>query len=508
MRRPALRTRVALAAAAAVFLAVAVLGGASQLLIGHELRSSLDRGLEARATDVARLSVSAPALLTAPGALDAPYGGRDLVVEVLDRRERIVARSAVLGGRLLPARRLVAAAIAGGRTGFGRVALSGDDVRVFVAPLPDGGPAGGGAVIVGSSTAEIERTRERLAKLLLVSALAAAALGAAAAAALTSRGMRPLRRLSAGAGEISRTGDPSRRLPPGGSGEVAELSRTLNGMLDALERARATERRFLADASHELRTPVTALVGNVAYLARHGADDGVLADLQADAARLARLIDDLLTLERRDDAPARSERVALGVLAREAAAAGPEGAVRVVGESAAPGWETAGAPPGLKTTGAPPGLKTAGAAPGRDATGAARTPDEGATTVLGDPQALARAVDNLVANALAHGAPPVEITVSGADGRARLTVADSGPGLAAEQAEAAFGRFWRGPDAARRPGSGLGLAIVRDIARAHGGDVRVAGARFTLELPVAPIVTKPSRSGSTVDPMSSHGSQS
>ncbi len=469
MRRPALRTRVALAAAAAVFLAVGLLGGATQLLTGHELRSSLDRGLEGRATDVARLSVSAPALLTAPGALDAPYGGRDLVVEVLDRRRRIVARSAVLGGRLLPASQLVTAAIGDGRTGFGRVRLSGDDVRVFVAPLPEGGPAGGGAVIVGSSTQEIERTSGRLARLGLLSALAAAALGAAAAAALTSRGMRPLRRLSAGAGEIRRTGDPSRRLPPEGTGELAELTRTLNGMLDALERARATERRFLADASHELRTPVTALVGNVAYLARHGADAVVLADLQADAARLARLIDDLLTLERGDDAAARRDLVSLAALAREAAAAHPADAVRV----------------------------SAAAAGGGDA-----------VAVRGDPEALARAVGNLVANALVHGAPPVVITVSSADGRVRLTVADSGAGLEAAHAEAAFGRFWRGAQAAGRPGSGLGLAIVRDIARAHGGDVEVAGAAFTLELPAAPIVREPSSSGSTVDAMSPHRSPS
>jgi two-component system, OmpR family, sensor kinase len=460
VRRPALRTRVALAAAAAVFLAVAVLGGATQLLIGHELRASLDTGLKGRASDVARLSASAPALLTAPGALDAPYGGRDLVVEVLDRRRRIVARSAVLGGRLLPAPALVTAAIDRGRTGFGSVRLTGEDVRIFVAPLPDGGAAGGGAVIVGSATAELDRTRERLAKLVLASALVAALLGALAAAALTGHGMRPLRRLSAAAGEIRRTGDATRRLPPEGSGEVAELTRTLNGMLDALEHAQATERRFLADASHELRTPVTALVGNVAYLARHGGDDAVLADLLADAARLARLIDDLLVLERREGPTVASEHVDLAALAHEVAALHPGAGVRVeVGTPA---------------------------------------------MVQGDRAALARAVGNLVANAVAHGAPPVVVTVGADAALARLAVTDAGPGLPAGQAEAAFGRFWRGADTTVA-GSGLGLAIVRDTARAHGGDVTVDGATFTL---VLPIVRKPSSSPSTVDPMSSHRSPS
>ncbi len=462
MRRLALSTRVALAAAGAVFLAVALLGGASQLLISHELRSSLDRGLRSRAGDVARLSVSAPALLTAPAALDAPVGGRDLLVEILDDRRRIVARSSALGGRLLPADALVTAAIARGRTGYGRVRLSGEEVRVFVAPLPAGGAAGGGAVVVGSSTAELDRTRARLARLLLASALAAAALGALGAAALTVRGLRPLRRLSAGASEISRTGDAARRLPPGGSGEIAALARTLNGMLDALDHARATERRFLADASHELRTPVTALVGNVAYLARHGADDGVLADLQADAARLARLIDDLLTLEREETASGHPVPVDAGQLAREVAGAHPGVEVEIVRDAA----------------------------------------------VEGDPRALARALDNLVVNACVHGAPPVVVRVDAVRGRVRLAVTDAGPGLDAAHAEMAFTRFWRGPQASGRPGSGLGLAIVRDIAQAHGGDVEVAGASFTLDLPASPIVTNPSRSSPTVDPMSSEGSSS
>src|SRR5438046_2852820 len=78
--------------------------------------------------------------------------------------------------------------------------------------------------------------------------------------------------------------------------ELGELSDTLNRMLAALERARETERRFLADASHELRTPLTSLRGNAAYIARHGAEADALADLEADAARLGRLLDDLLAL--------------------------------------------------------------------------------------------------------------------------------------------------------------------------------------------------------------------
>ncbi|MDQ3241472.1 MAG: hypothetical protein M3Q43_08825, partial [Actinomycetota bacterium] len=102
LRPVALRARVALAAAAAILAAVILLGGAVFGLVARELRSSLDETLEARAGEVARLAASTPVLLTAPGALEGRLGGRQLLVQVLDRRGRIVARSLALGGRVLP----------------------------------------------------------------------------------------------------------------------------------------------------------------------------------------------------------------------------------------------------------------------------------------------------------------------------------------------------------------------------------------------------------------------
>jgi len=133
--------------------------------------------------------------------------------------------------------------------------------------------------------------------------------------------LQPLARLDRAAGEIGRTGDPSRRLPdPHGADEVGRLATTLNAMLESLERAQESERRFLADASHELRTPLTALRGNVAHLARHGATPALVADLEADAERLARLADDLLTLSREEAASPPSDDVRLDKLARAAGA--------------------------------------------------------------------------------------------------------------------------------------------------------------------------------------------
>ena len=148
---------------------------------------------------------------------------------------------------------------------------------------------------------------------MLLSSLVAALLAAALATVLARRALRPLRRLSTGAREIERTGDASRRLPdPHMRDEVGTLAETLNAMLASLERARAAEQRFVGDASHELRTPLTALRGNLAYATRHGADPEVLADIEADAARLGVLLDDLLALAREDAAaPARGEPVDL-----------------------------------------------------------------------------------------------------------------------------------------------------------------------------------------------------
>ncbi|MEA2156242.1 MAG: two-component system, OmpR family, sensor kinase, partial [Solirubrobacteraceae bacterium] len=330
--------------------------------------------------------------------------------------------------------------------GYGADSLGPEPIRLYAAPLGElgGGAAAGGAVVVAGTTSDIRETLNRTRRLVLLCALAAAALAALAATLLTRRALAPLKRLSSGARLIERTGDASERLPvPATRDEVGELALTLNAMLASLERARESEQRFVADASHELRTPLTALRGNAAYVARHGAEPAVLADIEADAARLAALLDDLLALAREDAAaPAQGEEVDLAELARELAAS-DENAEVVVAPGAA------------------------------------------ATAVRGEPVALQRAVANLVRNARTHGPPGGRITVTvggGGGGRARVTVADEGPGLSADEAAHAFERFWRGPGA-RSGGSGLGLAIVRAIAERHGGTITADGPRFTLELP-------------------------
>ncbi len=429
-----LRARSIVAAAVAVLLALVVVGVGVDLLVSRDLHRSLDRTLRRRAVEVAQLSASAPALLTSPGALDAPLAGQQLDVEVVERHDRIVARSLALGGRVLPAQTVMRSVVAHGQGRYTNGDLGSDELRMYVAPLAEtGGPAAGGAVAVAASTRDLSSTLANVRLFVFAAALVAAGLAALALTLLMRRALSPLGRLAHGAAEIETTGDPTQRLPEPGSGdELDELARTLNAMLASLERSREGERRFLADASHELRTPLTALLGNVEYVSRHGASPGLVAELQADARRLAKLADDLLTLSREEATAPFDDRVRLDELARAA------GVDLVAAEE---------------------------------------------VSVRGDRLALERALTNLVENARRYGPEGGRVTVEvhAVDGLATLSVSDEGPGLQPYLATRAFERFWRGRSGGH--GSGLGLAIVRATAERHGGRAYAEGARFTIELP-------------------------
>jgi signal transduction histidine kinase len=189
---------------------------------------------------------------------------------------------------------------------------------------------------------------------------------------------------------------------------------------------------------------VTALLGNIEFVARHGAEPEVLSDLQRDADRLARLVDDLLVLER----------------------AG------------------AGAGAGAELTTVDLSEVVSGAVNGHaDGRVAAERIDW--VAVRGERGALARMLENLIDNAIVHGPAEGRVTVSlvGEAERVLLTVRDEGPGPDAAMRERLFERFWRSPAASERPGSGLGLSIVAAIAEQHDGRVSVDGSAFTVSLP-------------------------
>ncbi len=436
------RLRVALAAALVILLAAAALGTAVVLLAGRDVADARDRALRERAVAIEQLAVTAPALVTRPGALETPLTGASTSVELVDRNGAIVARSSALLARPLPRLAVVDAVLRGGAPRYATVDVAGRALRVFAAPLPvsAAAPLGGGALIVAASADPGDETVHRLRGTVIVTAAIVALLAGLLAALTTRRALAPLTNLSAAAAGIARTRDASRRLPASGADdEVGALAGTLNEMLTALERAQAAERRFVADVSHELRTPLTALRGNALHAAAHGADPALLADLAADAERLARLVDDLLALAREGAGGGATQVVHLD----EIAAAIAEREPRVTVDDSEP------------------------------------------VPVSGDRDALARAVGNLVANALTHGPAGGRVTLRArrAGALATITVEDEGPGPPPAAAAHLFERFWRGAGSADRPGSGLGLAIVRATAERHGGTVRVAGSAFTIELP-------------------------
>jgi two-component system OmpR family sensor kinase len=331
----------------------------------------------------------------------------------------------------------------------------------------------GGYVLVqyGRPLGDVQPTIARVELLLLLGVLAGSGLALLAGATIARRAMQPIAQLTSTAAEIARTQDAGAGVPlPEADDEIAELARTLQGMLRSLDDAHAEteamlarQRRFVADASHELRTPLTSVLANLELLADrseigqlHGEEaDAVRAALRS-SRRMRRLVADLLLLARTDVGR---------VTPRE-----PVDLARIVPDAAAE----------LGPLSAKHELSL----------------DVGPAIVLGDHDELLRVTLNLIENALRYTPPGRSIWVStateGAD--AVLVVEDDGPGVPDELAPNLFERFVRG--AGDRGGSfGLGLAIVRAVAESHGGSVTLEqtrrpgidhGARFVVRLPLAP----------------------
>lgn len=273
---------------------------------------------------------------------------------------------------------------------------------------------------------------------------------------LVGRTLRPVEAIRREVADIN-GGTLDRRVPvPTTGDEVEQLARTMNDMLERVEVSSERQRRFVADASHELRSPLTRIRTELEVDLAHPAtaDHGhTHLSVLEEAGRLERLVDDLLLLARHD-------------------AGGPVAQPRAVELDALVESEV---------------LRRPETAPVRfDATGV--TP----ARVIGDPAQLARAVRNLLDNAEHHARNHAAIRLRAVDHLAVLCVDDDGPGVPPAAAVRIFERFTRLDDAraAVDGGSGLGLAIVRDIVARHGGTVRVeegplGGARFVVELPLA-----------------------
>ncbi|WP_193345476.1 sensor histidine kinase [Gloeobacter violaceus] len=332
-----------------------------------------------------------------------------------------------------------------------RTGSSGEKFLYIAEPLRLGGEPRGllvAAYCVSCERREVERSVMVVAQVFIGATLLASLLAWIAA----GRVLAPLRLLAETARSIGES-DLTRRIPAGDRGELGELAATFNQMLDRLEAAFASQRNFISDAGHELRTPITIVRGHLELL---GDDPGERAETMAivydELDRMNRFVDDLLLL-------ARAERpdflffelFDVGELTDELYAKARALAPRE--------WSI-------------------------EARGSGR--------MVADRQRLTQAVINLAQNAVQHTAPGDRIAIGSAlrGVWVYLWVSDCGPGIAPEDQRRIFERFERGSHS-RYEGSGLGLAIVQAIATTHGGSIQLtsvpgAGATFTLVLPLDP----------------------
>jgi signal transduction histidine kinase len=296
-----------------------------------------------------------------------------------------------------------------------------------------------GVVVVAASLEGSDEAVAAVAPLLSVGGAVLLGLVAAVTWVATGAGLRPVEAMRGEAARISTAG-LERRLPvPAADDELRRLAVTLNEMLDRLEASAVRRRRFVADASHELRSPLAALRTIVEVGVAPAADAALTADLLGEIGRLQRLVDDLLFLAAADErVPIRRARVELDRLVEEQAG------VLVARRQAV--------------------LDTSLLRP---------------VAVAGDPDLIARLVRNLTENAARHAASSVWVETTEEDGWAVLRVDDDGAGIPPEDRERVFERFVRLDEGRSRDegGTGLGLAIARAAARRHGGDVRVVEPR-------------------------------
>jgi signal transduction histidine kinase len=328
-----------------------------------------------------------------------------------------------------------------------------DSVRVLAAPGGDAGTA----VAVGQSLDDRDETLSSVIASFAVGGPVAVLLASLLGYLLATAGLRPVEAMGRRAGEISLT-DRGERLPlPAAHDEVRRLGETLNEMLDRLRRSFERERRFVADASHELRTPVSVIRAELdAALRAGGHDEQVREALVAaleECDHLAQLAEDLLVVARaaEGELTVRHEPVEVGPLL--------EGVRARFGDRA------------------------------REHGRELRVQGGDGLRIEADDLRLRQALGNLVDNALRHGGGDVVLRARPAEGGGvEIEVADRGPGFGPDLAGRAFERFARGDAARTRGGTGLGLAIVRAIAEAHGGRASIVtdgdrGATVRLWLP-------------------------
>ncbi len=433
-RRRTLRSRL---------LAVGIAGVAAALLVGWILLYAvLSAALDRATATQSRASAAQIAAYVDDGRLPDPLPvSGAIVVQVLDAQGRVVAAS-VAADRLTP---LLTSSELAEALGGRELAVPGNragGVGTLRVVAVGAGPADRRmSVVAGTPTTELDSSRAILRTVFLVFyPLVLAALALIAWRVIGSV-LRPVESLRLGAERIGATDTPDERLPvPPTGDEVSALASTLNAMLDRLASARSRQRAFLADAAHELRSPLATLQTQLEVATRVGPSATLPEDLLADVRRMTELVEDLLTLARTDDAPPHPPApVDLDALA----------------DTLATGRVDPRVPIRVATLDAGPHVVTAVATDVR------------------------RALDNLLDNALRHAATTVVVEVSTGAVGPTVGVVDDGHGIPESDRERVFERFTRLDEGRDRDsgGTGLGLAISRELLRRNDASVHLLDAR-------------------------------
>jgi two-component system sensor histidine kinase MprB len=452
-----LRRRLSLAAAATVALAVLLAVSIAYLVVRSQLRSQTDEALQAQAIAIQHGAFHSfgPRL---PG-IPARNGGPAQYFQIVAPDGTVLDDG---GGVSLPVGSAVRSIAAGhGHATFAEVRVGMNDLREYVfaaTAFTTTGQELPVAIQLARPLNGVDAVLSHLRLILLLLLGSGVALAALLGRLAARRVLVPLAEVAAAARRIAETDDLSHRLQPRADDEVGQLARRFNQMLDRLEHSRCAldesmraQRQLIADASHELRTPVTSLRTNIEVLLdghELPADDRrrLLADVVEQSEELTSLVSDLIELARGDLPIEAAEEVRLDSIVEESIARARRNAPAVQIQAK---------------------LQPA--------------------ILRGVPERLSRAVNNLLDNATYYTPPqaPIQVTVDATG----VTVRDHGSGIDGGDLPYIFDRFFRGTAARGRQGSGLGLSIVRQVAEQHGGRAVVSnapdgGAVFTLHLPV------------------------
>jgi signal transduction histidine kinase len=441
------RTRTTVAATMVVTLCLMLAGGALLVVLFQTLATSARSTADARAAQVVEQlrTESAGELDPAMLATDSQVG----MVQVVDRSGKIIVASA--GSPNLP---VSSAQIPpGSRTSLGRIALSADN-DFWVTGVGAQTPSGPVTVLVGADREPVETVATTVAGLLAIGGPIVVALVAFGTYRLVGVALQPVERIRARVSSVT-SGKLDERIPvPPADDEVGRLAVTMNDMLDRLESGQTAQRRFVSDASHELRSPLSTIIaaleladGRPEFLDQAVIDESLLPE----AHRMRRLVQDLLLLARADEHT--DVHVAIDVDLDDIVYTEAD-RVRAI-----------------------TGLRVA--------------TEISHVRVSGDPRALARLVRNLVDNAVRHAHSDIRLECAQVAARGQIVVADDGPGIPVAERRRIFDRFVRldSPRTRESGGAGLGLSIVAQIADAHHGTVTVGesssgGARFVVRLPL------------------------